>query len=39
MKSRGRPAAVTIAFVRAGNGYSASTEIHDNLSEIRAYGL
>jgi len=37
MKSRGGPAAVTIAFVLGGNGCNASTEIQNNLADVRAY--
>jgi len=37
MRAKGGPSAVTIAFVLAGNGCSASSEIHNNLADVRAY--
>lgn len=37
MRAKGGPAAVTIAFVLAGNGCSASADIHNNLADVRAY--
>jgi chitinase len=37
MKSKGGPSAVTIAFVLAGSGCNASTDIQNNLADVRAY--
>lgn len=37
MKSKGGPAAVTIAFVLSGGGCKVSTDIHDNLADVKAF--
>ncbi len=37
MKAKGGPAEVTIAFVLAGNGCDASTDIQDHLADVQAY--
>ncbi len=37
MKSKGGPAAVTIAFVLSGGGCQVTTDIQDNLADVKAY--
>lgn len=37
MKAKGGPAAVTIAFVLAGTGCNATTDLHDHLADVHAY--
>jgi chitinase len=37
MKAKGGPATVSIAFVLAGTGCNATTDIHDHLDDVRAY--
>ncbi|HEY2746124.1 MAG TPA: glycosyl hydrolase family 18 protein [Polyangia bacterium] len=37
MKQKGGPAAVTIAFVLSGGGCKVTTDIQDNLADVKAY--
>ena len=37
MKQKGGPAAVTIAFVLSGGGCTVSTDIQNNLADVKAY--
>lgn len=37
MRSKGGPAAVSIAFVLSGAGCAATTDLHDHLDDVRAF--